>query len=222
MSRSIAGVCSASCVLALGAAAAAGPDWTEVGDAGSFVPTAQTPLGAGAIRTISGSLGGEGEAGDFEDMFLIRVDEPTSFRLELLEPGFDAQLFVFNITLAGGGLGLLANDNADAGTNAPVLTSVATDGSNAVLDLPGVYAVAVAGAGRAPVSASGLIFDFASPTEVSGADGPGGLLRHIGWTGEGAVGAYAVQLEGVDFAEIPAPAGSVLIGFGLLAGRRRR
>lgn len=207
----------------LSAAAAAGPDWTEVGDAGSFVSSAQTPLGAGTISTISGSLGGEGETGDFEDMYIIRVDEPTSFRLELLNPNFDAQLFLFNITLAGGGLGLLANDNADANTVNPVLTSIATDGSNAVLDLPGIYAVAVAGAGRSPVSDAGLIFDFASPTEISGADGPGGLLRHTGWVGEGAVGAYSVELEGVDFAKIPAPGVAAVLGLGVVfAGRRRR
>ena len=202
--------------------AIAGPDWTEVGDAGSFVATAQTPLGVGAISSISGTLGGEGSAGDFEDMYIIQVDAPTSFRLELLNPNFDAQLFVFNITLAGGGLGLLANDNADANTDAPLLTNLPTDGSNAVLDLPGVYAVAVAGAGRNPVSNSGLIFDFASPTEISGADGPGGLLRHTGWVGEGAVGAYAIDLQGVDFAKIPSPAGFVMLGAGVLACRARR
>ena len=117
---------------------------------------------------------------------------------------------------------LLANDNADANTDAPLLTNLSTDGSNAVLDLPGVYAVAVAGAGRNPVSNSGLIFDFASPTEISGADGPGGLLRHTGWVGEGAVGAYAIDLQGVDFAKIPSPAGFVMLGAGVLACRARR
>ncbi len=201
----------------------AGPDWTEVGDAGSFLGSAQTPLGVGAISRISGSLGGEGESGDFEDMFIISVDEPMAFRLELLNPGFDAQLFIFNITFSGGALGLLANDNANAGTTDPILTSMSTDGSSAVLDLPGIYAVAIAGAGRNPTSDNGLIFDLANPFEISGADGPGGLLRHTGWTGEGEVGDYAVELEGIDFAKIPAPAVTLPIAMlGLAATRRRR
>ena len=38
----------------LSAAAAAGPDWTEVGDAGSFVSSAQTPLGAGTMLIAHG------------------------------------------------------------------------------------------------------------------------------------------------------------------------
>jgi uncharacterized protein (TIGR03382 family) len=129
---------------------------------------------------------------------------------------------VFNITLAGGGLGLLANDNANAGTTDPILTNLSTDGSNAVLDLPGLYAIAVAGAGRSPISNSGLIFDFADPTEISGADGPGGLLRHTGWIGEGAVGDYAVELEGISFAKVPAPGAAAVLGMGALAMQRRR
>lgn len=108
MNRSTAAVCTLA-ITATGLAVA-GPDWTEVGDAGSLLESAQTPLGIGQISSIAGSLGGRGEGGDFEDMYIIAVDEPSSFRIELLKPSFDAQLFVFNITLAGGALGLLAND----------------------------------------------------------------------------------------------------------------
>lgn len=222
MNRSIA-LAPAALLAALATSATAGPDWTEVGDAGSFLDTAQVPLGLGRVTSISGSLGGEGEAGDFEDMYIIEVDEPTAFRLELMNPGFDAQLFIFNITLSGGALGLLANNDADEGTTDPLLTPVSTDGSNAILDLPGLYAVAIAGVGRNPTSDGGLIFDIADPTEVSGADGPGGLLRHTGWEGDGAVGGYAVELEGIDFADVPAPAPAALLALaGLSASRRRR
>ena len=209
-------------LFALASAAHAGPDWTEVGDAGSFLSNAQTPIGIGQISSISGSLGGEAGKGDFEDMYIIEVTEPMAFRLELMNPGFDAQLFVFNITLSGGALGLLANNDFDANTTDPVITPMSTDGSNAVLDLPGIYAVAVAGLGRDPTSDLGFIFDLASPTEISGADGPGGLLRHTGWIGEGAVGDYSIQLEGIDFAEIPAPASAIPLVLAAMTSRRRR
>lgn len=209
-------------VLALSAPALAGPDWTEVGDAGSSLGTAQAPMGVGQIRSIAGSLGAEIGEPDFEDMYIIGIDEPTTFRLDLLSANFDAQLFIFNITLSGGAIGLLANDNADEMLSTPALTNMATDGTGAVIDLPGIYLVGISGAGRNPISAGGLIFDIQNPTEVSGADGPGGLLRHIGWEGEGAVGDYAVDMTSTIFPQIPTPATAALLGLGGLVSARRR
>lgn len=208
----------------LSAASLAGPDWTEVGDAGSDFNSAQIPFGTGQLRTIAGSLGGtRGGEIDYEDMYVIGVSDPGAFRIELINPGFDAQLFIFNITLAGAAFGLLANDNANEFTTDPVLTPVATDGTGAILDLPGDYLIGISGKGRDPVSAGGLIFDFQDPTEISGADGPGGLLRHIAWVGEGEVGDYLLELEGIVFPDIPAP-GSIgaLALAGLALSRRRR
>jgi hypothetical protein len=201
--------------------AAAGPDWTEVGDAGSNFASAQIPLGNGMIRTIAGSLGAEGGVVDYEDMYIIGIDAPTVFRLELANPNFDAQLFIFNITLAGAAFGLLANDDSAPGDPNPILTPIATDGTMAILDLPGDYLIGVSGKGRNPISAGGLIFNFADPTEISGADGPGGLLRHIGWDGEGEVGDYVIEMDGTVFPEIPAP-GALAPLAGVLIARRRR
>jgi hypothetical protein len=155
-------------------------------------------------------------------MYIIGIESPTAFRLELADPGFDAQLFIFNITLSGGALGLLANDNADGSTTDPVLTPVATDGTNAVLDLAGDYLIGVSGRGRNPVSADGLIFDIQDPTEISGADGPGGLLRQTGWEGEGEVGEYAVMLDGSVFPRIPTPGTLAALGLASLACAARR
>lgn len=220
--RTSRAVCCAA-VGGLVVSASAGPDWTEVGDAGNFFQSAQIPAGNGDIHTISGTLGGEGETPDYDDMYLIGVSEPTTFSLQLSNPDFDAQLFVFNITLSGGLLGLLGNDDAGPGTTAPLLTAVATDGSNAVLDLPGDYLICVTGKGRNPTSAGGLIFDFQDPFEVSGADGPGGLLRHTGWEGVGETGDYSVMMDGTIFPEVPAPSGLALLGVaGLAVNRRRR
>lgn len=222
MNRTTVAVLSASVALCMNTAGA-GPDWTEVGDAGSFLNTAQTPLGAGRINSIAGTLGGEGEQTDFEDAYIIGVDDPTTFRLDLFNADFDAQLFIFNITLSGGALGLLANDNADEKSVSPVLTAISNDGSNALLDLPGDYLVIVAGAGRNPVSDAGLIFDIQNPTEISGADGPGGLLRHTGWVGQGQVGGYAIDMDSTVFPRIPAPAAAMPLALaGLTATRRRR
>jgi MYXO-CTERM domain-containing protein len=213
------------CISALAASAPcalAGPDWVEGGtDAGSTLSTAQHTVGVGQILAISGSLGGTRTA-DFEDMFLIQVTNPVTFHLTTSGAGFDAQLFLFNITQANEAFGLLANDNTPSG-NIPVLTPMATDGTFASINNPGSYAIAIAGAGRYPVSVSGAIFFFASPTEVSGPDGPGGINPHIGWAGTGATGNYDIGVTGVGFYETPAPgAGALLALAGSFAARRRR
>lgn len=209
-------------LLGCASVAMAGPDWTEVGDAGSGPGTAQVPLGNGVINSISGRLGNRGSIEDFEDMYFIGVDEPGAFNLTIANADFDAQLFVFHFTLSGAALGLLANDNAHDETNLPVITPIATDGTGVVLDLPGIYLVAVAGAGRRPVSMTGDIFSFDSATEISGADGPGGLNRLIGWEGEGETGSYNVMTDGTIFPDIPAPGTLALLGVAGLVTRRRR
>ncbi|MCL4220938.1 MAG: hypothetical protein KJZ65_06180 [Phycisphaerales bacterium] len=222
MKQCMVGLATLGGVAALTGLASAGPDWTEVGDAGSTISSAQAPRGEGQIRSLSGRLGGRGEIEDFEDLYYIGIASPTTFRLELTSPDFNAQLFVFHITLSGSALGLLANDNADEETYAPLILPYATDGTGVTLDLPGIYLIAVAGSGRMPVSSTGQIFRYDSNTEISGADGPGGLNRHIGWVGEGEVGTYRVQMEGTVFPEVPAPGSlGVLALGGLIACRRR-
>jgi len=202
--------------------AMAGPDWTEEGDAGSFAGDAQVPTGNGQIRSLTGRLGVRGGGTDFEDMYLIGVDDPSEFSLTILNTDFDAVLYMFHFTQAGAALGLLANDNQNEESILPRLVGVATDGTGVTLDLAGDYLIAVCGAGRRPVSATGAIFNFETSTEVSGADGPGGLNRHIGWEGEGATGDYRIDMTGTVFPRIPAPGSLAVIGAAGLIARRRR
>lgn len=212
---------------AVGSTAVAGPDWVEGdNDAGSFFFSAQATLGAGALTSISGklsafpSLHGGGE--DFEDIFLITITDPANFSITISNATFNAQLFLFHITLPGQLLGLLANDDTIFGQT-PVLTSMSTDGSGAQLTAPGQYALAIAGAGRFPVSNTGAIFNFASPTEISGPDGPGGFNPLSDWSGIGEVGEYGIELEGVGFYDLPAPGVLGLLALaGVGGGRRRR
>lgn len=202
--------------------ALAGPDWVEGGDAGSMLASAQPTFGVGQIHSISGTLSGSLLLPDFEDMYLIKVTDPSIFQMKIIGADFDAQLWVFNVTLPGEAFGLLGNDNTILG-NAPVLGPLATDGTGAKISLPGVYAIAISGAGRVPVSQNGPIYNFVSPTEVSGPDGPGGFLPLSGWTGDGQVGSYTIQTTGIGFYEVPAPASASLLALaGVLAARRRR
>jgi len=213
-----AGVCSGF--------ALAGPDWVEgKNDAGSFVSTAQRTLGVGQLLAISGQLsaafGLTGAGGDYEDMFLITVTDPSKFQITVASANFNAQLFIFNVTLPGQAFGLLANRETVFG-DAPVLTPVATDGSGAALTVPGQYAIAISGYGRNPVSNTGAIFNFGSPFEVSGPDGPGGFNPHNAWVGEGEVGSYTLHLDGVGFYDVPGPGAFALLGLAGLRRTRRR
>lgn len=220
----------AASVLLMASPTYAGPDWIERGDAGSLLETAQPVVGTqGRVRSISGTLGsgaglfGDPPAPDLEDMYLIRITQPTMFSFVANSPQFNPRLYLFNVTLPGEAFGLLANDDSGMGTSA-ALAGMATDGTGAMVTLPGVYAIAICGFARTPISSAGSIFNLASPTEISGADGPGGLLHHSGWTGNGEVGSYQIDLTGVDWYDVPTPGAGALsvVSLGLAIRRRRR
>lgn len=219
-------VCGVAGSALLTSSALAGPDWLEQGDAGSQLGTAQPTLGVGQLQSISGSLGsgaGLGNGGlDLEDMYLIQVLDPSTFSMTISSADFDAQLFIFNVTLPGEAFGLLGNLDGPEG-NIPFIGNMATDGSGAQISMPGVYAIAISGAGRLPVSNGGEIFNFDSMTEISGPDGPGGINPHNGWIGDGETGSYSVEITGGGFFDVPGPGGlPVLATMAFLGGRRRR
>jgi hypothetical protein len=112
--------------------ATAGPAWVEGGDgdddAGSLPGNAQVTVGGAVMLTISGSLDGAAAANgvaDFEDMYVIQIDDPDSFSATTaFFPGsteFDSRLFLFRVDpdQAGSGLGLLGNE--DTGGPPPLL-----------------------------------------------------------------------------------------------------
>lgn len=219
---------SVASVVFIAESACAGPDWIERGDAGSVLDSAQPVVGSqGRVRSISGVLSsgaglfGDPPAPDLEDMYLIRITQPTMFSFVATSTQFNPRLYLFNITLPGEAFGLLANDDAGMGTGA-ALTGVATDATGAMVTLPGVYAIAICGFSRTPTSAAGSIFSLLTPTEISGADGPGGLLPHTGWTGMGEVGGYQIDLTGVDWYDVPAPSTSILAAMAFAWSARRR
>ena|SRR5436190_6645613 len=216
------------CVAVLCALAApvyAGPDWIEVGDAGSSVRTAQPVVGIGTPTHIQGTLSNSLlAAADFEDMYLLRIETPTSFHFDLSGSTFDSMLYLFNVTQADEAFGLLANNDTPTSLGSLINGPNATDNSGAMVLNPGVYALAVTGFNRHPVSRTGDIFFFASNTETSGADGAGGLNPLQGWDGVGATGSYDIELDGIGYVNVPAPSAAVIMatGVGVLMRRRRK
>ncbi len=204
--------------------ALSGPEWPEVGDAGSLPGTAQTVIGVGPLSKISGQLEGvpplpdRGLMADFQDMYRIRINNPAAFfaSTDLFLGGsstFDSNLFLFTLD----GRGLLAN--LGIGLSATI-TSLSNDGSNAELVAPGDYYLAITGGLNVPVAGPEQIFSFLLPNEISGPDGPGGAFPITDWTGPGQVGFYEIALQGAVF--IPAPASLSLLVLGACTCKRRR
>ncbi len=198
--------------------AVAGPVWFEFFDAGSLPPVAQLPGGSGALERIVGTTGGNPAAGiDFEDMYVIFIDEPAAFRAttdpddpELFKSkpfaDFDTMLWLFSGDEGGDrpvGFGLLGNDNhPETGSIFSLLRSFSDEGLT-VLTECGEYYLAISGVADEPLSRDGTIFLLFPPTDISGPDGPGGRLPISAWTPEGgATGSYAIALRGV---RIPPP-----------------
>lgn len=218
--RTLSGVLS----LFAASAALAGPDWVERNDAGSTVATAQRIVGEGQLHSVSGETSAGLGQPDYEDMYIFRITDPSTFKLTIVNANFNASLWLFNLSQANEAFGLLGNLSGDGEGWNPSLSAISTDDSGASVNAPGVYAFAVSGEGRIPVSMHGALFSFDWSGELSGPDGPGGNLPHTGWSGEGATGSYTISVEGATFVEVPAP-GVMAVGGLALAGaglRRRR
>ena len=220
-------------------ATASGPKWQEMGDAGSDPNGAQITMGMGSLGFINGNMGALLLAGiDFEDMFLINIVDPMNFRattdpmdpeLAMAFANFDTQLWLFQPTADppdAFALGFLGNDDHPdlPGSNLSLLIPVPTDGSPPLV-APGLYYIAISRFNNDPFSDPGeqLIFLQATPQEISGPDGPGGMMPISGWTGDKGMfdGDYRIALQGVEFAEIPAPGALSLLVLGGLTMKRR-
>ncbi len=200
---------AALALVAGGVGFASAQSWAEVGEAGDLPGTAQTPVGVGALTTITGNLLTTGDA----DMYLINIPNPGA-GFEAKTSGnsttIDTQLFLFDAA----GMGVTHNDDDPLGT---VLQSRI---SNAFVTTPGNYLLAISRYNRDPQSAGGLIWAN-SPFNVERApDGPGAGQPITSWVNTNAGGDYQIDLRGANF--VPEPASLTLLALGGLALIRRR
>lgn len=200
-------------MLAAASAAFAGPDWTEVPDAGKLLPGQAIPFSP--VESITGELIGTDAFGgpDVVDLFSLTTTVPnTKVRTGALlagrEANFDTVLFVFNAA----GQGVVANDDAGPGDTSSVVT----------IPTPGNYKLAVAAKGVQPVSAAGEMFEIYAPhnqfAQVTPRS-PGGFSPLQDWIGAAVDPEprfYTARLSH----EIPtlSEAGLVLLGLGFVIG----
>ena len=206
-------------------ATASGPKWTEGNDdAGSLPAGSQATVGNGMLSSINGNISATAQPGgmDFEDMFLINIVEPMKFRAttdpkdpELANgtANFDSQIWLFRPVTPGdtiNALGFLGNDDHPDVPKSllSLLIPVPTDGSPALTE-SGLYYIAITRSNNDPDSGDGEIFDQVFPFEISGPDGPGGIMMSpiTGWTGDAGIfnGTYRIVLRGAEFAQPPCP-----------------
>ena len=61
--------------------------------AGQTWSTSETPLGSGPLTRIQGTIA----AGRSADIYLVRIDDPATFRVSSIGSGFDTQLWMFGV-----------------------------------------------------------------------------------------------------------------------------
>jgi MYXO-CTERM domain-containing protein len=209
-----------------------GPSFVEPGDAGSTRDTAadvKNADGTGDINFISGELSGSNGfrsgAGDYQDVYRIFINNPSIFKIELLDVAFgvpDSMMFLFNEF----GNPIMASNNADSQTLNPILNNQ----GNEFFNTPGVYYLAITSApSEALVYLDNQfisLFDLANnPFGVVGpAPNTGDFVWDDAWSEPdfGNFGSYMMSVDGVVSLPIPAPAALALLGLAGLAGRRRR
>jgi hypothetical protein len=212
--------------LALLANPAHAVDWTEIGDAGQLVSTAQMPTGdEGRLRNIYGTISTNNDV----DLFRIYISNPTTFSagVSSTSGNLDSGLILFN----EGGYALYGNDDAMLGTRVSSLPAGHVNGPQA----PGWYNLAIFALGTPPVSGDGFTPDHymfpnvSSPyTQILTATGPGGAAPLTGWAQlEDTVALneeYRIRLSGVTVSAVPEPEtyAMLLAGLGLMGTIIRR
>ncbi|HEU4830613.1 MAG TPA: PEP-CTERM sorting domain-containing protein [Candidatus Saccharimonadales bacterium] len=200
--------------------------WTEVGDAGDLLNTAQTPLGE--VTNITGTASTTADA----DLYKIFISTPTTFSAAVT--GGDGGDNDFSLALFNAnGLGVYANDDATTDNGQPGFPANHELGPK----LPGVYYLAVVmegSGGNFPISGDvstqdNYIFPIMEDTEIVGPTANGGASPLIGWhsfeTPTPLNESYSVALTGVSPVPEPEIISMFLAGLGLLgvlSGRRKR
>lgn len=187
--------------------------FTEIGDAGELLNTAQTiSQRTQPLTSIYGAVSGDADLFKIfltggqtfsattisPDTFEIPIDDLLGSPTEILA---DPQLFLFDST----GRGVYSNDDTSFSSQS-ILPSGGFSPSNS-----GIYYLAISSFNYDPVGAGGKIFGAPTKDGVWGPTGPGGASPLSGFTGTSTTsGRYAIALTGAQPVPEPTSVLSVL------------
>lgn len=177
------------------------PSYTETGDAGQTLATAQA-AGAfpGGASTISGTIAPNGNDADLYS-FTLSATTNLQFALTSTTNGIDTGLFLFNST----GQALFANNDSSGTSINPLLRATLTAGT---------YFLGIAISGNEPVnSANQLLFAMGGTTSTRGAASGVNPTTLAGFNSNadfpGDTGAYNIAIT-----VVPEPSTNVALALG--------
>jgi hypothetical protein len=157
-------------VLLLCASGARAQVWTETGDAGDLLSTAQSTIGGGPLFSINGTLASPTDV----DVYCIRLSSvpPAGQPLVQLQCAYlnGPNVWLFDAT----GKGVLTNQTCSGGNKTLLAPAVSL--------ATGTYFVAVSYTGLDPQSAGGAMWIPLLPGQRP-PDGPGAALPLAAWAG---------------------------------------
>lgn len=194
--------------------------YTESGDAGQTLATAQATASAAAPAgtSLTGILGAVSAQQD-ADLYAIRIDSLSTFSATLSNSTtLDATIFLFG----SDGTPIATNDDASGTNNGG---SLAVGNALYVKLTPGIYILGISASGNeATNSVSQLLFagyvggDTTSTRGPAAETNPSTLATFNGKAFPTAgTGTYSVTLTGVSTAAIPEPSTCVLLSFSAAA-----
>ena len=176
--------------------AARAQTWSETGDAGNLVATAQATVGAGAITQITGSL----PLSDDVDLYCIKLTSVPPAGSPLVQLGCLAHQSPNVWLFDAAGNGVFTNETCAFGNKTLLAPNVSM--------APGTYYVGVSYYNRNAVSAGGNIWIPGLPGQRA-PDGPGAAQPLSGWAGVVIMNPpnpYTINLVGFSACSAATPA----------------
>ena len=163
--------------------------WSEVGDAGQTLASAQITGGSGALTTIQGAIQNDADV----DLYCIRITDATQFSASLLCTTFSQNdLWLFR-----------SNGTGVEGNDACQFSFVSLTSS--FVSVAGTYYLAISADGADAFGSAGNLWLSPAVTGPRAPDGPGAATPLINWTGASHAfnTTYSVNLSGCAFCDAP-------------------
>ena len=192
-SREFVPVAAALFSLVAAVSTASAQSWTEVGDAGQTLGTAQVTAGTGTLSLLQGTLSSKSDV----DLYCIRIDDETTFLASRICAAIsEIDIWLFDAF----GNGVTMHDGCSGGFT--LVTGASVTG-------PGIFYVGVSGNGADAMNASDIPIWLAGPSSPErapdGAGAPGPLSHWYTDVATVSPANYELRLEATSYCDAPVP-----------------